>query len=192
MTTRPRGKPQAYLDSDGYVYQTGKGGGLAGFITTIATCLLFLILGALGVMNYLHIPYDALTQPLPTAGVPTRTALSPPRDPPQTFGGASAPAEQAPAAVEPTRAWPDDGGADLQVAPVAPEPAPAADNEAAIEAWLAAPPSTPTPLPEPGQPGFAASFEEAPACSPFVGYVGPDKVRCDAVFLEQTAVAAGE
>lgn len=154
-----------------------------------------LVFGFTAFVFYLIGEYRAATimenrAPLPTAGVPTRTALPPPRDPPMTFGGASAPAEPAPAAVDPTPAWPDDGGADLQAAPVAPEPAPGVASEEAIEAWLSAPPSTPTPLPEPGQPGFAASFEEAPACSPFIGYLAGSE--CARFFTEQTAIAAGE
>lgn len=45
-----------------------------------------------------------------------------------------------------------------------------AQHEATVQAWLDAPPSTATPLPQPEQPGFSESFQEV-ECSPFVGYL---------------------
>jgi hypothetical protein len=66
-----------------------------------------------------------------------------------------------------------------------------ADAEARIAAWLAAPPSQPTvtPIPTEYVPAFKAEFQPQPECSPFVGYIGADKARCDAFFATQTAVA---
>jgi hypothetical protein len=45
-----------------------------------------------------------------------------------------------------------------------------AQHEATVQAWLDAPPSTATPLPQPGEPGFNESFQDA-GCSPFIGYL---------------------
>jgi len=79
--------------------------------------------------------------------------------------------------------------------PGAVEPQPAvdvqatADKEATIQAWLQAPPATATPSPGPGDPGFAESFATPVPCSPFIGYIGPKKAECDAVYATQTAVA---
>lgn len=60
----------------------------------------------------------------------------------------------------------------------------ATSEQATVDAWIAA---TSTPWPEPGEEGFVESFATAEPCSPFIGYLGADKVRCDAVFATQTA-----
>jgi hypothetical protein len=170
MTTRPRGKPHAYLDSDGYVYSTKPASGMP---TIIFICIGFALLGALAMMNRFHIPFEALRQPLPTAAVQDRTPLpaaptmpAPPRD----TGRSEAPAA-ATDYEEAIKAYNEEQQA--RAAEFATAETPAA-SEAEINAWLEAPPSTSTPLPEPGQPGFAASFEEAPTCSPFIGYLPGD------------------
>lgn len=61
-----------------------------------------------------------------------------------------------------------------------------------VATWMAAPPSTPTPSPAPGEPGFVESFVTPEPCSPFVGYLGEKKRECDSVFATQTAVADHE
>jgi hypothetical protein len=83
------------------------------------------------------------------------------------------------------------------VQPVAPTEVPApvidtqatADKQATVEAWVQAPPSTSTSLPEPGEPGFRQSFQDPPECNPFIGYVGPKRTYCEAVYATQTAEA---
>jgi len=54
----------------------------------------------------------------------------------------------------------------------------APDKEATVQAWLSSPPSVPTAtaIPTEQVPAFKASFQDAPPCNPFVGYVG-DKAR---------------
>lgn len=104
-------------------------------------------------------------QPMPTAAIPTRSA---PTSPPPFSGG------QGSSAPPPA---PDYGQAAYNAAQeerattlAAGEPA----TEAEIQEWLSAPVSTPTPLPEPDEPGFAESFQAAPECSPFIGYLAGD------------------
>lgn len=64
-----------------------------------------------------------------------------------------------------------------------------------VQAWLDSPPATDTPwptatpIPTEYVPTFRAEFKEPPECSPFVGYIGEDKIRCDSFFLTQTATA---
>jgi len=48
--------------------------------------------------------------------------------------------------------------------------------------------STPTPQPE--ITAFKESFKAAPECSPFIGYVGAKRARCQAVYATQTAQPA--
>src|SRR5262249_16674845 len=62
-------------------------------------------------------------------------------------------------------------------------------NEATVEAWVAAPASTPTSSPAPGEPGFAESFKPEPECNLFIGYVGPKRDYCARVYATQTAEA---
>jgi len=163
---QPRGKPTAYVAPDGQVYATSRQSPL----WLVLACLAFAVLGGLAVLHRLDAPVGALVVPasLPTANVttprPTREAPPVAQEPAQDYGIPAYNATQQ-ERVE-TFATAD---AQEQQAP----PAPTAD-EAAINAWLEAPPSTPTPLPEPGEPGFAESFEDAPQCSPFVGYLAGD------------------
>jgi hypothetical protein len=67
----------------------------------------------------------------------------------------------------------------------------APDHEATAQAWVNAPASTATPLPQPDEPGFAESFQEGPECNVFIGYVGQKRAQCDAVYATQTAEASG-
>ena len=133
---------------------------------------------------------SATSAPLPTASVPTWPAPTspPPRDAGATFGPHAPPASPPPA-------WSDDaGGPDLQL-PAALLPT---ADQAAIDAWLAAPVSTPTPTRGIEQAvmdaavtvidtAFDASFQDAPACSPFIGYLPGNPC-----IPELTALAAGE
>lgn len=188
MSAHPRGKPQAYVDSDGYVYPTKRGGG--GTVYALIFGVLCMLIGAFGVMHRLGIPYEEALAPLPTAGVMPSTPPAVRVNLEQQSARQSAPA--APASDYGIATYNADQQARAtalqatQEAPGATE-ATQPDNEAAIEAWLAAPVSTATPLPEPGAPGFAESFSDAPECSPFIGYVaGSD---CARFFATQTAEA---
>jgi hypothetical protein len=155
MTTREviNRQAHAYVDPEtGYVYDLR--GRRGGFLLSVITCLLFLVLGALLVMRYFHIPVEAVTQPmLPTAQI----VITTPRPVQQ-------PVYQPPPAVivyatPIPAAWPDDGGADLQQ-PAQEQVQPA--QEQAVPAVA--------PLPAPGEEGFEESFEE-PTCSAFIGYL---------------------
>jgi hypothetical protein len=66
---------------------------------------------------------------------------------------------------------------------------PTADKEATVQAWLAAPPGTPTSSPAPGEPGWVESFQQPPECNLFIGYVGPKRDYCVKVYAQQTAEA---
>jgi hypothetical protein len=172
--SRPRGKPSAYVDSDGYVYQTRQGGGTA---YALIFGLLCMLIGAFGIMWRLNIPYEEAIAPLPTAGVATKTAPSVRVNLEQPYSAPASPAYEQ--AITAYNAAQEERAAEYaqeatQEAPSAAGAVPADNHEAAINAWLAAPVSTATPLPEPGAPGFAESFEEAPQCSPFIGYLPGD------------------
>lgn len=189
---KPRGKPMGYVDADGYVYQTKGGGGTA---YALIFGLLCMLIGAFGIMWRLNIPYEEAIAPLPTAGVATKTAPSVRVNLEQPHSAPASPAYEQAIATYNEEQQERAAAFDLQATQEAPSAAgatPVDNHEAAINAWLAAPVSTATPLPPPGDPGFVASFESPPACSPFIGYIGQDKVRCDAFFLEQTATAGEE
>jgi hypothetical protein len=198
---KPRGKPSAYVDGDGYVYQTQR---QLGWIALIFICAGFALLGALAMMNHFQIPYQALREPLPTAGVATRTPVPAGGLPGNDAQRVSAPAPAYEQDIATYNEQQEERAAafDLQATQEAPSAAGAmpVDKEAAIEAWLAAPVSTATPTRGVSEiasdtaavvmdAAFDASFQEAPSCSPFIGYIGQDKARCDAFFLEQTATA---
>jgi hypothetical protein len=181
MTTRPRGKPHAFVDSDGNVYSTKRASGMP---TIIFICLGFAALGALAMMNRFQIPYSALREPLATAAVISATQRPVPTAPPPASGagafntaGSGAPrtepAADYEAAIDAYNAQQQERAAALAREDAPPAAPPTAD-EAAIAAWLDAPVSTPTPLPEPGEAGFVESFEAAPAWSPFIGYLPGD------------------
>jgi hypothetical protein len=77
--------------------------------------------------------------------------------------------------------------AEQEIPPTAVQPT--ADTEATAEAWVLAPPSTPTSSPAPGEPGFAESFQYQPECNLFIGYVGKKRAHCAAVYAAQTEEA---
>lgn len=166
--------------------------GATGFAVFVMNALFLLtLLSVLGLLAWWAVDTGRLSTPS-TAPQPTmRPTSAPPPTPPsnagETFGGGGQDRSEPPVvAPEPTATpvWPDDaGGPDLQL----PAALPPTADEAAIEAWLAAPPSTPTPLPEPDEPGFVESFQEAPPCSPFIGYLPGDPC-----IPELTAIAAGK
>jgi hypothetical protein len=76
-----------------------------------------------------------------------------------------------------------------ELKPTTPPTALPTANEATVQAWLAAPPSTPTALPAPGEPGFVTSFQDGPECNVFIGYVGPKRTYCAAIYASQTSEA---
>ncbi len=142
-----------------------------GLLSSLWTAAVIIACVMIGLLLYERLPgHGTAAQPLPTANVttpaprPTREAPPVAQEPAQDYG---IPAYNA-AQDERATAF---GTADAQEQQA--PPAPTAD-EAAINAWLEAPVSTPTPLPEPGAPGFVESFEDAPQCSPFVGYLAGD------------------
>jgi hypothetical protein len=132
----------------------------------------------------------ASTAVLPTAAIPT---IPQPTLEPTPFPAPDEPVSQdAPVVVAPPPV-----PVDPVAQPVFPteEPAPVidtqstADKQATVEAWVQAPPSTSTSLPEPGEPGFRQSFQDPPECNPFIGYVGPKRTYCQAIYATQTAEA---
>jgi hypothetical protein len=168
--SRPRGKPMGYVDSEGYVYQTKSGGGTA---YALIFGLLCMLIGAFGIMWRLNIPYEEAIAPLPTAGMvqatppAVRVRLAPPAAAPDYERDIAAyNAAQQERAAELAQEAPQEGPGRAMEAPV--------DAEATAQAWLAAPVSTATPLPEPGDAGFVESFEAPPSCSPFIGYLAGD------------------
>lgn len=172
----------AYVDDAGYVYDLRKRGG--GVLYPLLLGALCLLIGALGIMHRFGIPYEAALAPLPTAGIARSTPppaarvndVSVPAAQPSDYGVSEYNARQERRAAEFAQEA-------SQEAPRATE-VPSTDNhEAEIDAWLAAPPSTPTPLPAPGEEGFVESFEEAPQCSPFIGYLPNDP--CVAILKQQ-------
>lgn len=156
-----------------------------------------ILFGFTAFMFYLIGEYRAITilenrmgEVMPTASMPTRTMQpTAPYAPPAASGGGSA--EQDPPAYEDAIATyneqqeqrataletTQEGSGEAGVA----QP----DNEAAIQAWLEGEPSTPTMTPGIEQAAmdvaavvvdaaFDATFEEAPACSQFIGYLPGD------------------
>lgn len=177
------------------VERTGQG--CAGF--TLQALFYLVLLGVLAGFLFFGVRSIGLlnageisSAPQPTANIDARPTSAPrptpPNNPPAASGGDEAP----PAYEEAIATYNEQQQATAQ-AWEATQEAPGAtggeeaDNEAAIEAWLAAPVSTATPLPEPGEAGFVASFQDAPACSPFIGYLPGSE--CARLFLAQTATA---
>jgi hypothetical protein len=105
----------------------------------------------------------------PTASLPTPPVIEPTIPP--TFDAQAHPSPappqvppsepEAPPEPEQPAAVSDQPQANNEVAPLQDVPS-APDHEATAQAWVNAPASTAMPLPQPGEPGFAESFQEKP------------------------------
>jgi hypothetical protein len=132
--------------------------------------------GARGVQPTVQVIIPATLSPLPTPEIPTPDSLpiateSPPLPPPPP-----PPVEQ-PAPVIVQEAPQQEQQPEEAVMPIQEDPTPAFEAP------------TFTPLPAPGEPGFVASFKDDLECSPFIGYIGPKRTYCQAIFTAQTAGA---
>lgn len=151
-----------------------------------------IVFGFTAFVFYLVGEYRAMTilenrATLPTAIIPTRTMLpTPPNNPPAAVGGEPAPTPAYEGAIRVYNEQQEQRATALEAAQEG-AGTPNVATDAEIDAWLAAPVSTATPLPEPGDAGFAESFEDAPECSPFIGYVAGSE--CARFFAAETATA---
>jgi hypothetical protein len=119
--------------------------------------------------------------PLPTIADPP-TVAAPPVEQPAPVVGVYVPEQHIVAVVEPVQEVPT-----IEVGTSTPLPT---ANEATVQAWVAAPPSTPTNTPAPGEPGWVESFQQPPECNLFIGYVGEKRTYCAGVYATQTAEVA--
>jgi hypothetical protein len=129
------------------------------------------------------------TPPIMPTRVPALVEQSPspvPSAPPVSQGEPVAQGQPPP--IQPEIHTPDATPTDGEDAPVVAVQV-TADTQATADAWVKAPPSTATPSPGPGDPGFAESFQPQPECNIFIGYVGEKRAYCNGVYATQTAQA---